>query len=394
MKRIRVAHVFPILSLGGLWRHLQAAERLDPAIYSSVALEVFQLETPSSVAPIGSPLLGIGASPEGYRDRDALTRRVKEKLRSLRPDIVHSYHCLSDFYAIGAAAELGIPVVRTVAGISQMGWGGSFNARTARDDWNREEIEMQLALDRDVGITLAVSEQLKKRLCGYGFSPDKVRVSYLGTDVHPPEGQSRTKPYVRPRLRGDDASLAIGFMHRLEPVKLTPGLLPVLRNLTRSGVHVQMVLVAGGRLTDSFVYDLAGVDVDCTILPASPDLWSSVPPVDCVLLASQSEGVPLILLEAMVRGIPVIATSVGGVPEIVEHGATGYLYDRADSEALERILRLAATGRWDSELMCAAALRAVTARMDRAMHLRDLHEIYQSLAGGDRRTLDPGFRPQ
>lgn len=373
---VKIAHVFPILSFGGLWRHLQAAEQLHPAKFSSVVLEIFRLETPIPRVLVSSPIHAIGVTPGEYRNLPLISAKVKERLRELHPNIVHTYHCFSDFYAIGAAAELGIPVVRTVAGISQMGWGERFEARTARENWNQEEIELELGLEKAVSITLSVSEDMKRRLSGYGVPSDKIRVSYVGTDTYPP---ARSPPYVRTRL--GDESLVIGFMHRLEPVKLVPVLVPVLRNLVRSGIRVRMVLVEGGRLTDRFILELDDAGVRYDLLPLSSNLWDLVPPLDCLLLASQSEGLPLLPLEAMARGIPVISTRIGGVPEIIEHGVTGWLYERHDAEGLEWALRTVAGNPQTSARISAAALQVVRARADMSNHVRDLSQTYISLAG-------------
>ena len=58
----------------------------------------------------------------------------------------------------------------------------------------------------------------------------------------------------------------------------------------------------------------------------------------CVLLASDYEGCPLSVLEAMAAGVPVVATAVGGIPEIVADGETGLLTPRGDAQALARAL--------------------------------------------------------
>ncbi len=63
--------------------------------------------------------------------------------------------------------------------------------------------------------------------------------------------------------------------------------------------------------------------------------------MDIFVLSTHSEGLPLVILEATAQAKPVIATRVGGIPEIVEHGQTGLLYEHKDSAALaEHILHL------------------------------------------------------
>ena len=75
--------------------------------------------------------------------------------------------------------------------------------------------------------------------------------------------------------------------------------------------------------------------------PATEDMAPIYRASDIFLLTSDSEGTPNVLLEAMASGIPVVATSVGGVPEIVRHGETGYLVDpRDEAEFVTAVVRL------------------------------------------------------
>jgi glycosyltransferase involved in cell wall biosynthesis len=73
-----------------------------------------------------------------------------------------------------------------------------------------------------------------------------------------------------------------------------------------------------------------------------PRLWECFDRADVFVLSSTSEGTPKVILEAMARGVPVFASAVGGVPDVVEDGRTGFLFDCLDLEqAVGRLAQLA-----------------------------------------------------
>lgn len=100
------------------------------------------------------------------------------------------------------------------------------------------------------------------------------------------------------------------------------------------------------------------------------------------------ENLPYAVLELMARGIPVAASNLGGIPELVRDGETGLLFPAGDADALaERINRLRA----DPELRCRLGSRArefVLDRADAERHLREMLDLYQILCS--QKTIVPG----
>jgi glycosyltransferase involved in cell wall biosynthesis len=132
---------------------------------------------------------------------------------------------------------------------------------------------------------------------------------------------------------------------RLSPEKGHLVLLDALADLCRRREPVQCKLVGEGPMRAAIERRIETLELkSCvTLMGALPP--ESVQPLyreaDVVVLSSFSEGVPVVLMEALAEARPVVASSVGGVPELVIHGETGLLVPPGDSESLaEALLRL------------------------------------------------------
>jgi glycosyltransferase involved in cell wall biosynthesis len=117
---------------------------------------------------------------------------------------------------------------------------------------------------------------------------------------------------------------------------------------------------------------------------------------DLFLLTSVSEGIPLTLIEAMAAGLPVVATDVGGVAEVVENGRTGLLANRGDYRALaEAVLHLADNPALRLEMGKLGHARASTVFCESHMHA-EYDALYTQMlrSGSGRRSksIAPGLR--
>jgi len=103
--------------------------------------------------------------------------------------------------------------------------------------------------------------------------------------------------------------------------------------------------------------------------------------MDLFVLPSLSEGIPLVLLEALALARPVVATAVGGIPEIVEHGVSGLLVEAGDANALAgaclRVIDDPAFGRQ----MGSAGRRRVETAFSAAVMAADVAKVYRTLVG-------------
>jgi glycosyltransferase involved in cell wall biosynthesis len=96
---------------------------------------------------------------------------------------------------------------------------------------------------------------------------------------------------------------------------------------------------------------------------------------DVLCLPSLNEGLPNVALEAMACGLPVVASRVGGVPEIVHEGVNGFLVAPSDPNALAEALRRALATKWDRE-----AIRASVSQFDWDVNARALFGVLEKIA--------------
>src|SRR6185436_19569109 len=118
---------------------------------------------------------------------------------------------------------------------------------------------------------------------------------------------------------------------------------------------------------------------------ANPERFLHV--MDVFALTSRSEGMPLSVLEAEAAGLPVVASRVGGLPELIEHGRNGLLFESGDVEALETCLNELLAQPQAATDMGWLAQQRVRERFDVAVMADTYKRHYQRLLGGDERGM-------
>jgi glycosyltransferase involved in cell wall biosynthesis len=178
---------------------------------------------------------------------------------------------------------------------------------------------------------IAVSEDTRRALVAQGYPGQLVTVVHNGVGVP-----------AAPAGRRDDGPPLVGEIARLCAVKGQRELIQALRSLP----DVQALLVgedleAGGEYRELLEREAraAGVADRVELAGYRADVPAILDRLDVVVLPSWLEGMPLVLLEAMAHARPVVATPVGGTPEVVVDGETGLLVPPRDPEALAGAIR-------------------------------------------------------
>jgi glycosyltransferase involved in cell wall biosynthesis len=230
---------------------------------------------------------------------------------------------------------------------------------------------------------VAVSADVRRRLARYeGVPGHRINVVYNGTADAP-----RLDASERARLRRDlgleSSDIVVGLIGRLDPIKNPVLLLRSVAELTKSGVPVRLLIAGDGPLRSDIeraVVDLRLGDA-VQMLGFRNDTRRLMQILDVYALPSFSEGTSMALLEAMSAGVPAVATAVGGTPEILEYGVTGWLVPSDDLAALTDAIREAAI-RPDIRAGRAAAARKRYEGKYTAKHMLDRYrDIYARLLG-------------
>ena len=357
---LHICHAVLRLDVGGLERVV--LDLVREARRDGHRVSVLCLERPGRLAPAAADLGARVVSadkPAGFRPE--LVGRVADLFRADRPDVVHTHQLGALLYAGRAARRARVPVVvHTEHGkhyTEQWRWRflGRFAARAARR-------------------VFAVSDDIRRELRDCGIVPP-ARVTRVPNGVDADRFDLTEDPTHLRREFGVPADApVIGTVGRLTALKRQDVLLKGFARLRHP--TARLLIVGDGPAREELVNLAAQLGITTRVVFAGyrerPE--RALAAMDVFALTSDSEGMPLAVLEAWAAGKPVVATRVGGVPELVADGRTGLLFPAGDdawlARALDQLLAdpararsLGAAGRalvrerYDTRVMAATYLR-------------------------------------
>jgi glycosyltransferase involved in cell wall biosynthesis len=255
-------------------------------------------------------------------------RKACELVRREGVGLIHAHEFTGNTYGSLVAKLAGVPLVATVHGKSY--YSEQYKRRLAYRAVSR------------VATMVAVSEDLKRFITGtVGVPAERIKVIYNGQEILPavgPEGKSR----LRGEFGLEENESVVGVVGSLYPVKGHEYLLAAVPQVLKSHPRTKFLIVGRGELEASLKEEVkrARLEKQVCFLGFREDVAALLSLMDIFVLPSLSEGLSIALLEAMAAGKPVIATNVGGNPELVVDGETGYSVPPRDPDALAAKLRL------------------------------------------------------
>lgn len=183
---------------------------------------------------------------------------------------------------------------------------------------------------------IAVTEAQVGDLVSLGFDRSRVRVVPNGTIRSTPEAGSKYE--LRARLGLPTGAFVPVMVARLRPEKRHTDFIEALSQLRDRGHDVLGVIVGDGELEQELRQNVAGADAPVRFAGFQEDPGPWVRASDVVCLTSSHEALPMAIVEAMAAGRPCVATDVGGAADVIEEGASGFLFRPGDVSLLVALL--------------------------------------------------------
>jgi N-acetyl-alpha-D-glucosaminyl L-malate synthase BshA len=288
----------------------------------------------------------------------ALASKMAEVAKAKELQILHVHYAIpfaaAALLAQQAVPELNLKVVTTLHGtdVTLVGNNPSFKPVTA------------MTIERSDAVT-AVSRFLREETYNQ-FGCDK-EIYVIHNFVDPDRHERPIPPCIPPR----DCPEQFNLMHisNFRPVKRVADVVQIFARV-RQEIDARLILVGDGPDAGSVIQlaDELGVSDYVTFTGVVDGVAQLLQAANLLLLPSQTESFGLVALEAMASGVPVIASDVGGLPEVVEHGVTGFLAPVGDVDKMaEYAIRILA----DCELCRKLSRQA----RERAIGQFDYHDI-------------------
>ena len=321
----RVLHVVLSLRAGGTERLVVAlAERLRHDF--RVAICCLEEAGPwgEELRRSGVPITELSRS-EGFRPM--LGYQIARAARQHGADVIHCHHYSPFVY--GAISRLFYPGVRLIF---------TEHGRLADDPPSAKRRLANTVLAHAADAVFTVSDDLKQHLMREGFGERAIRVLHNGIDPGPaPDRQARLT--ARRLIGATDDHCVIMSVARLDPVKDLITLLEAFSHVRAAHTHVRLVIVGDGPERESLERAIIqrGLTGSVMLMGHRNDVRHLIAGADIYANSSIFEGVSLTILEAMAAGLPVVATRVGGNPEVVSHDM-GVLVPPRDAASLAAAL--------------------------------------------------------
>ena len=247
-------------------------------------------------------------------------------LRWNRFQVVHTYGFYPNFFAVPAARLAGVPVI--IASIRDTG-----------EVWDPRKRRLQKAVCKLATCVLANADAVRNQLIRDGYDDRKIAVIRNGVEIPQLERIDRGGP-IRKEFGIADDSPIVTVLSRLNDLKGIEYFLDAIPSVLSRFPNARFLIVGEGpaRLKLELYAQSKGYGQAAIFTGVRLDVPKILQETTLSVLPSLSEGLSNVLIESMAAGLPVVATRVGGNPEIVDDGSTGFLVPPRDADALAKAM--------------------------------------------------------
>jgi glycosyltransferase involved in cell wall biosynthesis len=363
---IRILRIIARLNIGGPALHVtHLARGLDPNRYETLLVTGQLAPGEGDMSDLAQglnwrilPELGRAVSPMA----DFITLlKLANLIRQYRPHIVHTHTAKAGAVGRIAARLAGVPVVvHTFHGHTFSGYWGKWSSRAVI----AAEQVFALFADKLVAVSDRVADDLRR----FRIAPaSKIVAIPLGLDLVPFAVGTRLAHPSPP---------VVGIVGRLVPIKNHALFIEAARLLISEGFQGRFMVVGDGELRAELTQLATDLGDRISFTGWRRDLPQVYSELSLVVNTSFNEGTPVALIEAMAAGVPVVATAVGGVPDVVRQAETGWLVPSGDAPALAAAIK---TGLQDNGVVAARAQADVLRRFSKERLITDVEMLYDSL---------------
>ena len=374
-RRVKVLFVVQDFVVGGAERHLLElwnridSERFEIEIACLSLTGGFASDVLAQRWPVHD--LGVGRRMYGPRGARGLLRLIHH-VRAFRPDVIHGYLLSGSLFAALAGRACGVrAVVLAKRNVDAFEPG--------------RRIAMHRLAHRLSTHVTAVSRAVAESSVALGVPRDRITVIPNGVDTarFGPAPGGGVAASASEAARRSAAAPLIGSVGCLAPRKDYGTLLEALALLARRGREFEVLLVGDGAERGTLESQARALGLAGRVRFAGErsDVERLLPTMDVFVLSSREEGIPNALLEAMASGRPVVATAVGGTPEIVAAGESGWLVPPASPGPLADALEEALSNPVEAARRGATARRVAVDELDISKMVARHEEFYLRVAG-------------
>ncbi len=289
---------------------------------------------------------------------------IRSFIKGAGVDLIHTHNYKSNSYAILSSMGLNIPLITTC------------------HNWilNSAKLRLYKMLDafflKRFDKIIAVSELVKEDILKNSISPDKVVTIFNGVDIDKFENVYDID-YLRKEFGIRKQCKVIGTVGRISKEKGHIYLLEAAKQIKRLSSDIVFLIVGDGPLKEDIVKRFSQPFIIFTgIRTDMPAIYSLI---DIFVLPSLNEGMPMVLLEAMVSKKPVVATKVGAIHEVVEDMTSGLLVEPGDIKGLADSVLFLLQNDEKAKQMGARGSEMVKKRLSSSRMANDYIKVYEDI---------------